>query len=78
MAELFADLPEALANSVEIAQRCSFQLALGQPRLPDFQVPEGKGAAGSPPGAGSQRAPESGDGVDDGPDRWARRVRGTP
>ena len=46
MAELFADLPEALANSVEIAQRCSFQLALGQPRLPDFQVPEGKGAAG--------------------------------
>ena len=25
MAELFADLPEALANTVEIAQRCAFR-----------------------------------------------------
>ena len=42
MAELFNDLPEALANSVEIAQRCNFQLTLGQHCLPDFQVPDGK------------------------------------
>ena len=30
MAELFADLPEALANSVEIARRCSVDLELGR------------------------------------------------
>jgi DNA polymerase-3 subunit alpha len=39
MAELFADLPEALENSVEIARRCSLQLTLGQARLPDYPVP---------------------------------------
>jgi len=41
MAELFADLPEALANSVEIARRCSLELELGKSRLPRFPTPEG-------------------------------------
>jgi DNA polymerase III subunit alpha len=41
MAALFADLPEALANSVEIARRCSLRLTLGQARLPDYPVPAG-------------------------------------
>ncbi|HEY1726671.1 MAG TPA: DNA polymerase III subunit alpha [Steroidobacteraceae bacterium] len=41
MRALFADLPEALTNSVEIARRCSLQLTLGQPRLPDYPVPTG-------------------------------------
>ncbi len=41
MSELFADIPEALANSVHIARRCSLQLQLGQARLPDYPVPEG-------------------------------------
>jgi DNA polymerase-3 subunit alpha len=41
MAELFADLPEALENSVEIARRCSLQITLGKSFLPDFPVPEG-------------------------------------
>lgn len=41
MAELFADLPEALENSVEIARRCNLELNLGQSFLPDFPVPEG-------------------------------------
>ncbi len=41
MAELFADIPEALANSVEIARRCSVQLELGKPYLPDYPVPDG-------------------------------------
>ena len=36
MAELFADLPEALANSVEIAKRCILTLELGKSKLPDF------------------------------------------
>ena len=41
MAELFADLPEALANTVEIAKRCNLELRLGQSSLPDFPVPSG-------------------------------------
>jgi DNA polymerase III subunit alpha len=42
MAELFADLPEALQNSVEIARRCNLTLQLGQPHLPDFPTPGGE------------------------------------
>jgi DNA polymerase-3 subunit alpha len=41
MAELFADLPQALDNSVEIARRCNFALDLGKSRLPLFPTPEG-------------------------------------
>ena len=41
MAALFADLPEALANSVEIAKRCNLTLELGKSKLPDFPTPEG-------------------------------------
>ncbi|MDD5388262.1 MAG: DNA polymerase III subunit alpha [Gallionellaceae bacterium] len=39
MAELFADLPEALENSVEIARRCNLTLELGKSKLPDFPTP---------------------------------------
>ena len=42
MGELFADLPEALQNSVEIARRCNLTLVLGKPRLPDFPTPAGE------------------------------------
>ena len=41
MAELFADIPEALENTVEIAKRCTVELILGENFLPDFPVPEG-------------------------------------
>ncbi len=41
MCELFADIPEALQNSVEIAQRCSLDVRLGESFLPNFPVPEG-------------------------------------
>ncbi|NGM88884.1 DNA polymerase III subunit alpha [Parapusillimonas sp. SGNA-6] len=41
MAERFADVPSALANSVEIAKRCNLTLELGRPRLPNFPTPEG-------------------------------------
>jgi DNA polymerase-3 subunit alpha len=40
MQALFADLPSALANAVEIARRCNLTLVLGKPQLPDFPVPE--------------------------------------
>ncbi|WP_244269221.1 DNA polymerase III subunit alpha [Thioalkalivibrio halophilus] len=42
MAALFDDIPEALANSVAIARRCSVRLTLGESVLPDFPVPEGR------------------------------------
>ncbi|CAN5207125.1 DNA polymerase III subunit alpha [soil metagenome] len=41
MAALFADLPGALQNSVEIAKRCNLTLTLGKPQLPKFPTPEG-------------------------------------
>ncbi|MGA0795370.1 MAG: DNA polymerase III subunit alpha [Quisquiliibacterium sp.] len=43
MAELFSDLPVALANSVEIARRCSLPMVLGKPKLPLFPTPDGIG-----------------------------------
>ncbi len=42
MAALFADLPEALENSVEIAKRCNLGLTLGENFLPDFPLPPGR------------------------------------
>ena len=42
MAELFADLPQALQNSVEIAKRCNLTLKLGTNYLPDFPTPNGE------------------------------------
>ncbi|WAK00729.1 DNA polymerase III subunit alpha [Methylobacter sp. YRD-M1] len=41
MQALFADIPEALENTVEIAKRCNLKLTLGQNFLPDFPVPAG-------------------------------------
>ena len=41
MVELFADLPEALENSVEIAKRCNIDVQLGKHFLPDFPIPDG-------------------------------------
>ena len=39
MTELFADVPAALSNSVEIAKRCNLTLELGVNRLPLFPTP---------------------------------------
>ena len=41
MAELFGDLPQALANSLEIARRCNLEIELGKTRLPAFPTPPG-------------------------------------
>ena len=41
MLTLFADIPEALENTVHIAQRCNLKLTLGKNFLPDFPVPSG-------------------------------------
>ncbi|HET9405491.1 MAG TPA: DNA polymerase III subunit alpha, partial [Burkholderiales bacterium] len=39
MAQAFGDIPQALANSMEIAKRCSLEIELGKSRLPLFQTP---------------------------------------
>ncbi len=41
MAQAFGDHPQALANTVEIAERCNVELELGELRLPEFEVPDG-------------------------------------
>src|SRR5574343_25448 len=39
MCELFADVPSAIANTLEIAKRCNLTLVLGKPQLPNFPIP---------------------------------------
>lgn len=41
MLELFADLPAAIENAVEIARRCNLTVTLGKHYLPVFPTPEG-------------------------------------
>ena len=41
MQTLFADIPEALENTLEVAKRCNLVLNLGTPYLPEYPVPEG-------------------------------------
>ena len=41
MEALFADVPSAIANTVEIARRCNLTLVLGKPQLPNFPTPGG-------------------------------------
>ncbi len=41
MAQIFADVPEALANTIEIANRCQLSIATEQVLLPLFECPDG-------------------------------------
>jgi DNA polymerase-3 subunit alpha len=41
MAAAFADIPQALENSLEIARRCNLEIELGRNRLPAFPTPQG-------------------------------------
>jgi len=42
MAELFADIPEAISNAYEIAKRCNVKMNLGTYYLPDYPIPDGE------------------------------------
>ncbi|MFC1927953.1 PHP domain-containing protein [Chloroflexota bacterium] len=44
MTELFQEYPEAIANTVAIAEKCSANLDFSQYRFPDFPLPEGETA----------------------------------
>ncbi len=41
MASLFADVPDAITNTLVIAEKCQLKLKLGNPMLPSFGVPAG-------------------------------------
>jgi DNA polymerase III subunit alpha len=41
MAAIFAEIPQALENSLEIARRCNLEVDLGKSRLPNFPTPPG-------------------------------------
>jgi len=42
MAALFAEAPDAVSNTVRIAERCNLEFEFGQPKYPDYPPPEGK------------------------------------
>ncbi len=41
MADAFAQWPEAIANTLEIAERCSVELELGKQLIPSYATPDG-------------------------------------
>ncbi len=43
MIAAFAEWPEAIANTLEIAERCSVELELGKQLIPSFETPDGSG-----------------------------------
>ncbi|MFL6526673.1 MAG: DNA polymerase III subunit alpha [Chthoniobacterales bacterium] len=42
MRELFREFPEAITNTLEIADRCNLELEFGKSKYPEYPVPEGK------------------------------------
>ncbi len=44
MAEFFKDSPEAIENTIKIADQCNLELELGKIQLPKFDVPDGETA----------------------------------
>ncbi|HEY2125440.1 MAG TPA: DNA polymerase III subunit alpha, partial [Chthoniobacterales bacterium] len=42
MRELFRDFPEAISNTLAIAERCNLELEFGKSKYPEYTVPEGK------------------------------------
>jgi DNA polymerase-3 subunit alpha len=41
MRELFKDFPEAIANTLAIAERCNLEIELGKSKYPEYTVPDG-------------------------------------
>ena len=40
MARIFAEVPEALTRTVEVAEKCQLTIPLPGPQLPDYQIPQ--------------------------------------
>jgi len=41
MREIFRDFPEAIANTLKIAERCNLEIELGKSKYPEYPVPDG-------------------------------------
>jgi DNA polymerase-3 subunit alpha len=41
MKHLFSELPEAITNTIEVAEKCNLEIELGIVQLPNFPIPEG-------------------------------------
>src|SRR5213595_2332049 len=41
MRQIFRDFPEAIANTLEIAEGCNLEIELGKSKYPEYPVPEG-------------------------------------
>lgn len=41
MAKLFAEVPEAITNTLRVAERCQLKMEFGQPKYPAFESPAG-------------------------------------
>src|ERR1700709_1317488 len=63
MAVLFADVPEALASTVEIAERCAFRPTTRKPILPRFTVGAGAQAVGAESDEAEELRREAGGGI---------------
>ena len=59
MAKLFADIPQALENTIEIARRCNLAIELGKSRLPAFPTPAAIERRRLPAAAGARRDAEA-------------------
>lgn len=42
MAQVFAHVPESLSNTLEVAERCNFEMHLGEPIFPTYETPPGE------------------------------------
>jgi len=45
MTALFPECPDAVTNTLAVAERCNLQMSFGKPLLPAFPLPEGAGTA---------------------------------
>ncbi len=46
MRELFRDFPEAITNTLVVAERCNLKLEFGKSKYPEYEVPSGKTRTG--------------------------------
>src|SRR5471030_1706443 len=63
MAVLFADVPEALASTIEIAERCAFRPMTRKPILPRFTVGAGTNAADAESGEAAELHRQAAEGL---------------
>jgi DNA polymerase III subunit alpha len=60
MAESFAEWPEAIASTVEIAERCDVEIELGRQLIPRYPTPDGEGEGVAGEGAYLRRLVDEG------------------